>query len=35
VYNEILRRRPDLLEVLAGPWYFDRKVGSAGWLLQF
>jgi hypothetical protein len=25
VYNEILRRRPDLLEVLAGPWYFDRK----------
>ncbi|PSC69343.1 26S protease regulatory subunit 8-like protein A [Micractinium conductrix] len=25
VYNEILRRRPDLIGVLAGPWYFDRK----------
>lgn len=25
VYNEILWRRPDLLPVLAGPWFFDRK----------
>ena len=25
VYNEILRKRPDLLEVLAGSWFFDRK----------
>ena len=25
VYNRILARRPDLLEVLAGPWFFDRK----------
>ncbi|KAL4447780.1 hypothetical protein ABPG75_004999 [Micractinium tetrahymenae] len=25
VYNEILRRRPDLVPVLAGPWHFDRK----------
>ena len=33
VYNEILRRRPDLIGVLAGPWYFDRKVdgGAVGW----
>ena len=25
VYNEILRRRPDLARLLAGPWFFDRK----------
>lgn len=25
VYNEILRRRPDLAHLLAGPWFFDRK----------
>lgn len=25
VFNEVLRRRPDLAEVLAGPWFFDRK----------
>jgi hypothetical protein len=25
VYNEILKRRPDLAKLLAGPWYFDRK----------
>ena len=25
VYNEILRQRPDLAHLLAGPWFFDRK----------
>jgi hypothetical protein len=25
VHNEIVRRRPDLARVLAGPWFFDRK----------
>lgn len=25
VHNEIVRRRPDLARVLAGPWYMDRK----------
>lgn len=25
VYNEVLRRRPDLAHLLAGPWFFDRK----------
>ena len=25
VHNEILRRRPDLGPLMAGPWYFDRK----------
>ena len=25
VYNEILRRRPDLAHLLAGAWFFDRK----------
>ena len=25
VYNSIARRRPDLAEVLAGPWFYDRK----------
>lgn len=25
VHNEILRRRPDLGPVMAGPWFFDRK----------
>ena len=25
VHNEVLRRRPDLARVLAGPWFFDRK----------
>jgi len=25
VYNEILKRRPDLAQLLAGPWFFDRK----------
>ncbi|GAB4822232.1 hypothetical protein N2152v2_009278 [Parachlorella kessleri] len=25
VHNDIVRTRPDLAEVLAGPWYFDRK----------
>ena len=25
VHNEILRRRPDLARVLAGPWFMDRK----------
>jgi hypothetical protein len=25
VHNEILKRRPDLGPVLAGPWFFDRK----------
>lgn len=25
MHNEIIRRRPDLARVLAGPWYFDRK----------
>lgn len=25
VYNEILKRRPDLAHLLAGPWFFDRK----------
>lgn len=25
VHNEIVRRRPELAEVLAGPWFFDRK----------
>ncbi len=25
VHNEIVRRRPDLARVLAGPWFMDRK----------
>lgn len=25
VHNSIVRRRPDLAHVLAGPWYFDRR----------
>jgi hypothetical protein len=25
VHNEILKRRPDLAEILAGPWFMDRK----------
>ena len=25
VHNEIVRRRPDLARLLAGPWFFDRK----------
>lgn len=25
MHNEIVRRRPDLARVLAGPWYMDRK----------
>ena len=25
VHNEIVRRRPDLAPVLAGPWFYDRK----------
>ncbi len=25
VYNEILKQRPDLAHLLAGPWFFDRK----------
>lgn len=25
IYNEILRSRPELIPVLCGPWYFDRK----------
>lgn len=25
VHNELLRRYPDLVPVLAGPWFFDRK----------
>lgn len=25
IYNEILRRRPDLAELFTGEWYFDRK----------
>ena len=25
VYNEILKQRPDLAQLLAGPWFFDRK----------
>ncbi len=25
VHNEIVRRRPDLARLLAGPWFMDRK----------
>ncbi len=25
MHNEIVRRRPDLARVLAGPWFMDRK----------
>ena len=25
MHNEILRRRPDLARLLAGPWFMDRK----------
>ena len=25
MHNEIVRRRPDLARLLAGPWFMDRK----------
>ena len=25
MHNEVLRRRPDLARLLAGPWFMDRK----------
>jgi len=35
LYNVVLERRPDLMPVLAGPWYFDRRGetprGKAPW----
>ena len=30
VHNEIVRRRPDLARVLAGPWFMDRKARAPG-----
>ena len=30
VYNEIVRRRPDLAELLTQPWYYDKKGENSG-----